>query len=227
MEERMPALFIGHGSPMNAIEESAFSRAWEAQAASIRRPRAIVCISAHWETQGAAVTAMDHPRTIHDFYGFPQELYDVEYPAPGSAELVAAVRGLGDGPAVTADREWGLDHGTWSVVRRMYPRADVPVVQLSLDRGLDMRGHYDLGRRLAPLRDRGYLVIGSGNIVHNLRVMDFSRKGGHLFAGAAVQDDGFGSPAQGGTGGVKGRIPAADHGDSFSQDHFLAQADIP
>jgi 4,5-DOPA dioxygenase extradiol len=178
----MPALFVGHGSPMNAIEENVFSRAWAVQAAALPRPRGILCISAHWETEGVAVTAMGQPRTIHDFSGFPPELYAVRYPAAGSPELVASVHALTRGLAVREDREWGLDHGTWSVLRRMYPAADVPVVQLSLDRARDMRFHYDLGRRLAPLRDEGYLVIGSGNIVHNLRLADFSVEGGFDWA---------------------------------------------
>jgi 4,5-DOPA dioxygenase extradiol len=178
----MPALFVGHGNPINAIEDNDFTRAWVAQAAALPRPRGILCVSAHWETEGTAVTAMTNPRTIHDFYGFPPMLYEVRYAAPGSADLASAVRRLAGGIEVGMDQDWGLDHGTWSVLCRMYPKADIPVVQLSLDRARDMSFHYNLGSRLAPLRDQGYLVIGSGNIVHNLRLVDFSVKGGFDWA---------------------------------------------
>jgi 4,5-DOPA dioxygenase extradiol len=182
MSQRMPALFMGHGSPMNAIEDTEFSRAWAEAAASLPRPEAVLCVSAHWETEGAAVTAMEMPRTIHDFYGFPPELFAVRYPAPGSPKLVSAVRSAVSGAKIALDQEWGLDHGTWSVLRRMYPQADVPVVQLSLDRSREMRFHFEVGRQLAPLRDQGYLLVGSGNIVHNLRVVDFSAVGGYDWA---------------------------------------------
>ncbi len=182
MSQRMPALFVGHGNPMNAIEDSEFSRAWAEAAASLPRPEAILCVSAHWETEGVGVTAMDRPRTIHDFYGFPPELFAVRYSAPGSPKLVSAARSALAAAKVAEDQEWGLDHGTWSVLRRMYPEADVPVVQLSLDRSRDMRFHYEAGRQLASLRDQGYLLIGSGNIVHNLRMVDFSAVGGYDWA---------------------------------------------
>jgi 4,5-DOPA dioxygenase extradiol len=171
MPAAMPALFVGHGSPMNAIEDNAWTRGWEEVAREIPRPDAILCISAHWEAP-MAVTADERPRTIHDFGGFPQALFDVAYPAPGSPELAETV------PNVTAidtrqALDWGLDHGAWSVLCRMYPDADVPVAQLSLDRRLGPRWHYEVGRRLQPLRDAGVLVMGSGNIVHNLRAADF------------------------------------------------------
>jgi 4,5-DOPA dioxygenase extradiol len=171
----MPALFVGHGSPMNAIEESAFAAAWRETAARMPRPRAILCISAHWETEGAFVTAMPHPKTIHDFYGFPDALYRVQYPAPGSPELAGRVRELVSTTAVRLDEgySWGLDHGAWSVLRRMYPEADIPVVQLSLDRTQHPRFHYDLAAELFPLRREGVLVVGSGNLVHNLRLLDW------------------------------------------------------
>jgi len=165
----MPALFVGHGSPMNAIAENDFTRALTAQAALLPvKPKAILCISAHWETHGTCVTASPHPRTIHDFRGFPPELFAVEYPAPGSPELAARVQLLFDDGQVQGDQRWGLDHGSWSLLRHMYPDADVPVVQLSLDRNLDPEQHYTLARKLRPLRDEGVLVLGSGNIVHSL-----------------------------------------------------------
>ncbi len=172
----MPALFIGHGSPMNAIEENGYVAAWREAAASIPRPKGILCISAHWETAGTFVTAMDRPKTIHDFYGFPDELYRIQYPAPGSPELAHRVRSLITSTAVHMDNGnvWGLDHGAWSVLRRMYPEADIPTVQLSLDRTQLPRFHYDRGAVLSALRSEGILIVGSGNIVHNLRMLQWS-----------------------------------------------------
>jgi 4,5-DOPA dioxygenase extradiol len=155
---------------MNAIEDTEFSRGWSEAARSIPKPKAILCLSAHWETWGTLATAMAHPKTIHDFGGFPNELYEVQYPAPGSSELAreaAAVGAAGESP-IGLDREWGLDHGCWSVLRRMYPRADVPVVQLSLDTAKRPADHCALAARLAPLRRQGILIVGSGNMVHNL-----------------------------------------------------------
>ncbi len=168
---RLPALFVGHGNPMNAIEDNEFSQAWSAAAKALPRPRAILCISAHWETRGAQVTAMEKPRTIHDFMGFPRSLFEVQYPAPGSPELVQQVRKVVKLTDVQPDRTWGLDHGAWSVLCRMYPQADVPVVQLSLDRTHDAPFHYELGQQLKALREDGVLIVGSGNLVHNLRMM--------------------------------------------------------
>ena len=165
---RMPVLFIGHGSPMNAIEDNEFSRGWKEVAREVPRPKAILCISAHWETAGELVTGMDTPPTIHDFGGFPRELFEVRYPAPGSPWLAEQTIGVVKKVAVGIDREWGLDHGCWSVLRQMYPAADVPVVQLSLDTTMPARFHFELARELAPLRDQGVLVLASGNIVHNL-----------------------------------------------------------
>jgi 4,5-DOPA dioxygenase extradiol len=168
---RMPVLFMGHGSPMNAIENNEFSQSWKAAGKSLPRPKGIVCISAHWETRGTQVTAMEKPRTIHDFGGFPAELYAMQYPAPGDPVLARHVMETLKTSRVQPDQSWGLDHGTWSVLCRMYPDADIPVVQLSLDRSQDAPYHYRLGQELQGLRDEGILIIGSGNIVHNLRVM--------------------------------------------------------
>ncbi len=168
---RMPALFIGHGSPMNGIEDNLFAKNWQNLATQIPRPKAILCVSAHWETSGTQVTAMANPRTIHDFGGFPEKLYRLTYPAPGSAELARTVQGLLKGNSVRLDTQWGLDHGTWIVLRRMYPKADIPVCQLSLDYEKAPRAHYALGQKLASLREQGILLIGSGNIVHNLGIM--------------------------------------------------------
>lgn len=174
LPEVMPALFIGHGNPMNAVEDSEFSKAWASEAASLPRPRAVLCISAHWQTAGSRVTAMAQPKTIHDFYGFPEELFAKNYPAPGSPELARLAQTAARDHPVDLDQEWGLDHGTWSVLCRMYPAADIPVVQLSLDERKSPEAHYDLGRELASLRRKGVLIIGSGNIVHNLRSVAWS-----------------------------------------------------
>lgn len=167
----MPMLFVGHGNPMNAIEDTRFAAAWQEEANRLPRPRAILCISAHWETDGARVTGLEQPRTIHDFYGFPEELYQVSYPAPGSPELAQRVRELAGTEQVATDKSWGFDHGTWSVLRRMYPAADIPTIQLSLDRQRPPAAHGELARKLRPLREEGVLILGSGNIVHNLPAM--------------------------------------------------------
>ena len=173
--DRQPALFLGHGSPMNAIEDNGWRQGWAAAAEQMPKPRAILCVSAHWETHGLAVSSTTAPETIHDFFGFPQALFDVRYPAPGSPELAARTRDLLAPLPVHLDGRRGLDHGAWSVLVAVYPDADVPVVQLSLDRDRTPRGHYALAKALAPLRDEGVLIVGSGDIVHNLRAIDFRR----------------------------------------------------
>lgn len=170
---RMPVLFVGHGSPMNAIEDNEFSRAWSAIGKALPHPKAILCVSAHWESEGTQVTAMEKPRTIYDFYGFPPELYATRYPVPGSPELAQSVRELVKPVEVGLDQEWGLDHGAWSVLERLFPDADVPVVQLSLDGKKSPQQHYDLGRLLKPLREEGILILASGNVVHNLRILNW------------------------------------------------------
>jgi 4,5-DOPA dioxygenase extradiol len=170
-ENKMPVLFIGHGSPTNAINANEFSKTWIEIGKSLPRPRAILCISAHWETDGTLVTAMEKPRTIYDFYGFPSELYRMQYPAPGSPQLADLVREKVKQTKVELDQAWGLDHGCWSVLCRLFPEADIPVVQLSLDRTKEPSYHYQLGRELKALRKKGILILGSGNIVHNLGMM--------------------------------------------------------
>jgi len=171
----MPALFLGHRSPMNAIEENEFVQGFRHLATDLPKPKAILCISAHWETRGTLVTAMSHPRTIHDFGGFPQALYQVQYPAPGSPELANETRELIKKTQVKDDHQWGLDHGAWSVIKHLYPKADVPVIQMSLDYSKPPQYHYELARELAALRRKGVLIVGSGNMVHNLRLVAWDR----------------------------------------------------
>jgi 4,5-DOPA dioxygenase extradiol len=178
----MPLLFVGHGNPMNAITDNEFSRGWREAGKALPKPNAILCVSAHWETRGTFVTAMEKPQTIHDFGGFPPELYDVQYPAPGSPELAEETKRSIRATEVGLDFEWGLDHGCWSVLRHLFPDAGVPVIELSLDRTKDPRWHFDLGRELAPLRRKGVLIAGSGNMVHNLRMIDWKATGGFDWA---------------------------------------------
>lgn len=219
-DHRMPALFVGHGSPMNAIEDNEFTRGWREIARRLPRPEAILAISAHWYTEGTFTSDAAYPRTVHDMYGFPKPLYEVQYKAPGSPAL--AQRVLTVCPEAVIDNGWGIDHGTWSVLVHMFPEADIPVVQLSVDARLDAQAHYKLGQALQPLRDEGVLIFGSGNIVHNLHLIDWNHAGGF---GWADEFDGY----------IRRRIEARDFanvvdyrsaGDSaakafFTPDHYF------
>jgi 4,5-DOPA dioxygenase extradiol len=173
--EKMPVLFLGHGSPMNAIEENEFVSGFRNAGKTLPKPNAILCISAHWETKGTFVTAMDKPTTIHDFGGFPQALFDVQYPAPGSPELAKQTKDVIKKTEVGFDYNWGFDHGAWSVIKHLYPNADVPVIQMSIDYTQPAQYHYELSRELASLRNKGVLIIGSGNMVHNLGLVAWNR----------------------------------------------------
>ncbi|WP_345031084.1 4,5-DOPA dioxygenase extradiol [Ravibacter arvi] len=170
----MPVLFIGHGSPMNGIEDNEFSRRWEKLGKEIPEPAAVLVVSAHWLTRGTHITAMENPRTIHDFGGFPKALFEVQYTAPGNPELARETQTMVHSTSVELDHDWGLDHGAWTVVRRMYPDARIPVLQLSIDYGKPAAYHYELGKELKALRKKGVLIIGSGNMVHNLRMIDWA-----------------------------------------------------
>lgn len=172
-EKAMPTLFVGHGSPMNGIQDNEFSRGWVDMVKGIDLPSAVLVISAHWLTRGTLVTAMENPKTIHDFGGFPDELFQVQYPAPGSPELAKEIKQEVESIQVHLDHEWGLDHGTWSVVRHMFPEANIPVLQLSIDYFKPAEYHYKLAQELAKLRKKGVLIIGSGNMIHNLRMLDW------------------------------------------------------
>ncbi|MEI8279202.1 MAG: 4,5-DOPA dioxygenase extradiol [Bacteroidota bacterium] len=171
--ERMPVMFIGHGNPMNAITDNAFARKWKELGKTLPRPKAILSISAHWLTSGTKVTGMAQPKTIHDFGGFPKALFDAQYPAPGTPDFAKQTAELITHTHVSQDETWGLDHGTWSVLLPMYPAADIPVYQMSIDYDQPMSYHYEIGKQLSKLRDKGVLIIGSGNLVHNLRMVDW------------------------------------------------------
>src|ERR1035437_9153998 len=175
MAQQMPAVFFGHGNPMNALLRNPYTERWTEIGAGLPRPKTILCLSAHWYIQDAAVTVSTAPRTIHDFGGFPQELYQAQHPAPGDPDLAARVQQLLKPLPVRFDERWGLDHGTWAVLRHVYPRANIPVVQLSIDETQSQSFHYEIGKRLAPLREEGLLIIGSGNLVHNLHTYAWGR----------------------------------------------------
>ncbi|QSE99059.1 4,5-DOPA-extradiol-dioxygenase [Fulvivirga lutea] len=180
--KKMPVLFLGHGSPMNAIEENEFVRSFRRVGQEIAIPNAILCISAHWETKGTYVTAMEHPRTIHDFGGFPKELFEVQYLAPGSPELAEETKDIIKNTEVGLDYNWGLDHGAWSVIKHLYPKANIPVVQMSIDYTKPAQYHYELAQQLLTLRNKGILIVGSGNMVHNLRMVAWDKLSGDPFA---------------------------------------------
>ncbi|MGD1006048.1 MAG: 4,5-DOPA dioxygenase extradiol [Ignavibacteriaceae bacterium] len=180
--ETMPLLFIGHGNPINAITQNEYTVEWNKIGKSLPGPNAVICISAHWETNGTFVTTMDKPRTIHDFYGFPAELFEVEYKAPGSPYLARETKKLIAKTSVELDNNWGLDHGCWSVVMHLFPEANIPVIELSLDYTKQPQWHYELGKELSFLRNKGILIIGSGNIVHNLRMISWQNKDGFDWA---------------------------------------------
>jgi len=214
---KMPVLFIGHGSPMNGIEDNDFSNRWKQMGKELPVPKAVLCISAHWLTKGTFVTAMAAPETIHDFGGFPQALFDVSYPAPGSPEVAAETTKLITEPAIGLDHEWGLDHGAWTVLRHMYPAANIPILQLSIDYNKPPQYHYDLARQLAQLRKKGVLIIGSGNMVHNLRMVDFSKMDvpGFGFDWALEMNDIF-----------KTKISAGDHNALINYERLNAAAKL-
>ena len=218
----MPAVFVGHGNPMNTLERNRYTDAWRAFGETIPRPSAILCVSAHWYLNATAVTAMAAPRTIHDFYGFPQALFEVEYPAPGDPELAEAIVDLVAPTWVGLARDsWGLDHGSWSVLAHMFPRADIPVVQLSLHAERSYEDHFALGAQLAPLRERGVLIVGSGNVVHNLRRVDWSQPDAGFDWAQRFQEDSraamTGTPAD-----VVGLRDHPDHPLAVpTPDHFL------
>lgn len=170
---KMPVLFLGHGSPMNAIEENQFVKGFRTIGQNLTKPTTIICVSAHWYTNGTKVTAMEMPKTIHDFGGFPKALYDVQYPAKGNPELAKETKSLLSPTAVALDETWGLDHGAWSVIKHLYPKADVPVIQLSIDYTKPAQYHFDLAKKLQAMRSKGVLIVGSGNIIHNLGLVDF------------------------------------------------------
>jgi 4,5-DOPA dioxygenase extradiol len=187
----MPVLFIGHGSPMNGIEDNEFSSKWANLSKDIPEPKAVIVVSAHWFTKGTYITAMDFPRTIHDFGGFPQALFDVQYPAPGDSRLALETAGLITSTEIGLDHDWGLDHGAWTVIRHMYPEANIPVLQFSIDYTKDAKYHYNLAKELYELRKKGILILGSGNMVHNLRMMSWEMINGGGYDWALEMNDKF------------------------------------
>jgi 4,5-DOPA dioxygenase extradiol len=191
LDGMMPLLFIGHGSPMNGIEDNEFSLRWKQMAKEIPQPKAVLVVSAHWFTRGTHVTAMEHPATIHDFGGFPQALFDVQYPAPGDPQLAMDTASLVQSTPVVLSHDWGLDHGAWTVVRHMYPKADIPVLQLSIDFTKGGQQHYELAKELSILRKKGVLILGSGNMVHNLRLISWELINGGGFDWAIAMNERF------------------------------------
>jgi len=189
--DKFPALFLGHGSPMNAIEDNEFVQGFRKIGQTFEKPKAILVISAHWETRGTFVTAMEHPATIHDFGGFPQALFDVQYPAPGSPSLAHETQRIVTKTEVHLDDKWGLDHGSWSVVKHLYPNADVPIIQMSIDYTQPASYHYEIAQQLAELRKKGVLIIGSGNMVHNLRMVAWDKLNttGYAYEWASIAND--------------------------------------
>ncbi len=216
----MPALFVGHGSPMNGIEDNLFSNRWKQLGRELPVPKAVLVVSAHWLTQGTYVTAVEKPQTIHDFGGFPQALFDAQYPAPGSPELAKSIAEHIQQPPIGLDHEWGLDHGTWTILKHIYPNAEVPVLQLSIDYNQPAQFHYALAQQLSELRKRGILIIGSGNMVHNLRMVDFAR----------INEDNFGYDWAIELNELfKSRILAGDHAAlmDYTKLHSAAKLAIP
>jgi len=177
MKKPMPAIFFGHGNPINTLLDNDFTRGWSAVGSALPRPRAVLSVSAHWYIDSTSATAMPRPRTIHDFGGFPQELYEIRYPAPGAPDLAVRLQKLLAPLPVGLDEEWGLDHGTWTVLRHVFPDAGIPVIQLSIDRTMPAAYHFEIGKRLSELRDEGVLIVGSGNLVHNLRLYSWDQPG--------------------------------------------------
>lgn len=211
----MPAIFFGHGNPLNALLRNGYTQRWSEIGESLPRPKAILCVSAHWYVPGAAVTINTAPRTIHDFGGFPRELYEVKYPAPGDPELAQRVQQLLAPLPVAMESGWGFDHGTWSVLCHVYPKADIPIVQLSIDETRPASFHYDIGQRLGPLREEGILIVGSGNLVHNLHAYAWGKHAVEPFAWATHFE-----------GEVRGLLQSGDHKPLVNYEHMGREAQL-
>src|SRR5215472_8112776 len=211
----MPTIFFGHGNPMNALLHNSYTDRWAVIGNAVPRPKAILCVSAHWYVPGAAVTINAAPRTIHDFGGFPSELYEVQYPAPGDPELARRVQSLLAPLPVELDKRWGLDHGTWSVLYHVYPKADIPIVQLSIDETRPASFHYEIGQRLAPLREEGVLIVGSGNLVHNLHAYAWGQRAVNPFPWAVRFEQ-----------EARGLLQSADHRDLIHFENLGREAQL-